>query len=284
MDNSSLRKLQLVELDILKNFIRICNKYELKYYALGGTLLGAVRHKGFIPWDDDIDVGMPRPDYEKFLQIADVELHYPIELATLQNHRTKYNYYYARIVDKRVQLRRTISEESAIINAWIDVFPLDGAPRGINEFNRWYKKIEKLKIIFSFSQFKYFFKVVSDSSEVSNHNRELKTYLKAVILNTGIYKLVKPEKVWAKLDCELKRYDYENADTLINACGFWGVKEKFPKAVYGDGEMYNFEDIFIRGPVDYDYVLKQMYGNYMTPPSDANKNHHGTDNIVFLNV
>ena len=69
-----LRKLQLKERDILKEFLRICRKYKLRYYCLGGTLLGAVRHQGFIPWDDDIDVAMPRKDFERFLKYAKEEL------------------------------------------------------------------------------------------------------------------------------------------------------------------------------------------------------------------
>ena len=71
---NDLRRLQLVELDILKEFLRICDKYHLRYYALGGTLLGAVRHKGFIPWDDDVDIGMPRPDFCRFEQVIEKEL------------------------------------------------------------------------------------------------------------------------------------------------------------------------------------------------------------------
>ena len=71
---NKVREIQLGELSLLKSFIAICSKYNLRYYALGGTLLGAVRHKGFIPWDDDMDLGMPRKDYETFLFICNKEL------------------------------------------------------------------------------------------------------------------------------------------------------------------------------------------------------------------
>jgi phosphorylcholine metabolism protein LicD len=71
-DNSELRRLQMVELEIMRLFAEICEKHKLRYYIVGGTMLGAVRHKGFIPWDDDMDVGMPRPDYEKFMEKKDM--------------------------------------------------------------------------------------------------------------------------------------------------------------------------------------------------------------------
>jgi len=99
-NQNDLRKLQLVELDILKEFLRICEKYHLRYYALGGTLLGAVRHEGFIPWDDDIDVGMPRPDFRRFEKIVEKEL--PEYLHYCSFKKTKgYNHYVPRITDSR---------------------------------------------------------------------------------------------------------------------------------------------------------------------------------------
>lgn len=84
---TELRDLQLVELDILKEFLRICKKYNLRYYALGGTLLGAVRHKGFIPWDDDVDIGMPRPDFIRFGEIAKKNFPNIFVSAHIRKHR-----------------------------------------------------------------------------------------------------------------------------------------------------------------------------------------------------
>ena len=72
--DQKLRQLQLVELEILNEFVRICDEYKLQYFLVGGTLLGAVRHQGFIPWDDDIDVAMPRQDYDSFAEICAKEL------------------------------------------------------------------------------------------------------------------------------------------------------------------------------------------------------------------
>ena len=79
-DNCELRRLQFIELEVMKLFSGICDKHHLRYYLVGGTMLGAVRHNGFIPWDDDMDVGMPRPDYERFLKVVKNELPEGFEL------------------------------------------------------------------------------------------------------------------------------------------------------------------------------------------------------------
>lgn len=274
MKSISLRELQMVELDILKRIIEICEKHHLTYYALGGTLLGAVRHQGIIPWDDDIDIGMPRPDYEKFLTIAGTELGSPYAVSGIQNNNAEYYYYYIRVVNQDIRLMRKLTEKDTIIYAWVDVFPLDGVPKEEKVFNKWYRKAYRLKQKLAFSQFEYFYNVVSPESEISNKNRGIKTAVKRIIHKLKIYKLVNTKKTWEKLDKVLKKYDYQTSDRLFNFCGYWGIKELFPKTVYGEGKLYPFEDIMIRGPVNYDYVLKQMYGDYMTPPNDADKYHH----------
>ena len=122
MDNEKLQKLQHVELDMAKAIIAICDKYHLRYYMLGGTLLGAIRHKGFIPWDDDIDLGMPRSDYEKLLEHTN-ELPNNLKLVYYLNQdETRPNYYY-QIRDLNTNVVQHIANKDIQTNAWIDIFP-----------------------------------------------------------------------------------------------------------------------------------------------------------------
>ena len=102
MDKETLRKLQLMEFDLLKDFIRVCEKHNLRYYMLAGTLLGAVRHDGFIPWDDDIDVGMPREDYEKFIRLSRKEFKKGYSLMMYQKGNSRYPW--ARLITKEMKL------------------------------------------------------------------------------------------------------------------------------------------------------------------------------------
>ena len=215
---------------------------------------------------------MPRPDYEKFLRIAPLELEAPYMITGIQYDNAEYYYYYARVIDMNIKLVRRASMKAVTINAWVDVFPLDGVPEESKGFDKWYKKAKRLNRLFQFSQYEYYFKFY-DLKGLSP-KRYLTSGLKHIIKFTRLYKLVSTQKVWRKLDNQLKKYDYNNSTRLFNACGYWGVKEMFPKEYYGKGYLYEFEDIMIRGPVDYHVVLTQMYGDYMTPPKDADKEHH----------
>ena len=128
-----LQKMQEVEIDLFKAFIEVCQKLQLKYYLLGGTLLGAVRHKGFIPWDDDIDVGMPRKDYEIFIQKAQDLLpeHYFVQ--TLYSEPTiPYNFCKIRNSNTTF-VEYSIKKLNINHGVYIDVFPLDGYPNDKKE-------------------------------------------------------------------------------------------------------------------------------------------------------
>ena len=128
-DNHELRQLQLVELDIMALFRSICEKHHLRYFMVGGTMLGAIRHKGFIPWDDDMDVGLPRTDYEKFIQIAPAELPEGYDFLNYKL-QSDYNRYFSRLVDTRVSVYNASNSKTIIEHAWLDIFPLDGMPTG----------------------------------------------------------------------------------------------------------------------------------------------------------
>ncbi len=271
MDNNALKLVQEHEIFILREILKIIDKYKLRYYMLGGTLLGAVRHHGFIPWDDDIDIGIPRPDYEKFVEVIGDELKDPFAIHSLQSGLCEFSYYYVRIVDTRVKVLRKKAEKDVVLPIWVDVFPLDGVPEDERERKHWLKKARQLHKEFRISQFYYYYYTTNVWKE---KNGSIKTLSRRFIGKTGLYRLLNTERVWEKLDRQLKMYDYDKARRIINFCGFWGDKEMFPKSVYGEGRLYPFEDLMLIGPVDYDYVLKQMYGDYMTPPEESKRHVH----------
>ena len=269
--DEKLRRLQLVELELLKKFQETAEKHNIKYFALGGTLLGAVRHKGFIPWDDDIDIGIPREDYERFIRICQTEK-MPFELHTFRNDSNHYRYF-SRIEDPTVKIRRTDNTVEEISSAWIDVFPLDGMPNG--ELMR---KLHKFHVLYRRAMYK-----LSCFSLGVNVNKKNRPLSERIIVKIGLIlpveKFLSTKNQLVKLDKTLKKYPYRKSHYLVNAMGAYKFNEMFHKKYYGKGKLYRFEDITIMGPIDYDTVCTQLYGDYMTPPSEDAKNHHSSEVI-----
>lgn len=274
-----MTKLQEAELNIVKEIIKLCEKHSIKYYIVGGTLLGAVRHKGFIPWDDDIDIAMLRPDYEKFIEIAKKELPKNLILDYYKFHKNEKNYntyYMARVEDSKVKLISKVAEVERILNAWVDIFPLDGLPK-----NRIKCFFHKIRLLYLRAALRY-----SQFSKIVTKNAQNKDIIMRLLIKIGkvinFEKIYNKDKVLEKIDKNLKKYSCEGSKEIINfagACKSYKFVELFPKYIYDETSSYKFEDIYLKGPKNYDYVLSHHYGNYMIPPSDDNKNKHQTEVI-----
>ena len=261
----TLRELQLKELEILKETIKIIEAHNLSYWALGGTLLGAVRHQGFIPWDDDVDICMTRPDYEKFLEYAQKELPENLELGyfkTNLNHQK----YCARIIDKNTTVKRNDSFKDYYVNLWIDVLPLDGMPD-----NKIINKLHKIKLLERrlFLQYSIF-----DSVKINKKRKLYETILiKIGFIFTKLIHLDSHKQMY-KLDKVLTKYAYDTGKDVINFMGADKFKEIFERRAFEETVNLKFEDMEIKCPKDYDYILKTIYGDYMSLPKEEDRVSH----------
>lgn len=266
LDMSNIDKLHDVDLEIVKAVVKICNENGLTYYMSGGTLLGAVRHKGFIPWDDDIDLAMPRDDYEKFLLIAPDKLPSNLQIV---NYRTdpKYQYYITRVRDLNTKVEEIrIGNDYKYTNASIDIFPLDGTPN--NELMR--------KI--------YFFRIMShralmslcykDSIDRSRKRSKVEKLFLAFMEKMPIEKIFNPYKEKCIIDKLMRRHKISNSNNIGCLMGAYRTNQIVPKKYFGKGKMYQFESIMLNGPELYDEYLTQMYGNYMEMPPKENQKIH----------
>jgi lipopolysaccharide cholinephosphotransferase len=253
----NIRELQLIELEILKTILDIFAKNNLTYFILGGTLLGAIRHKGFIPWDDDIDIGLPRNDYERFLEIAQNNFPPYFRLKTFKDNK-EYKNYETRVEDLRYEIKRDDAEKIITTYIWIDIFPLDGIPGTIVK-----KQWHMFRLLFGRLLLQY-----SKIDHGINIKKKRGMFEKILILFgkklTKVIKFDSKRRLY-HIDKLLKKYTYEHSYYLVNFMGAYTFKEMFPKEYYKKGVKYEFEGFELNGPVEYDKVLKQLYGEYMKP-------------------
>lgn len=281
---SPLRKLQLVELDLMERIDALFKQLGLRYYLLGGTLLGAVRHGGFIPWDDDVDLGVPRPDYMKFLEYA--EQHPEALRREGETCAIKVVSIYsdpqcrqgmAKLTCDAVRVVNRSSDEVRYEDAWIDLIPLDGYPApGPSAFAHrmrltWWKGMDAL------TEFDYVIDTKRDRGFAGN------LMVKTVRALSHVFRPYGDDfhRVLLKWDSALRSRAYDENPRALNLMAAVGFRELFPRADFGEGQPILFEGKAFMAPDNVPGVLTQIFGpNYMTPPPDDERNWHNTEVIT----
>lgn len=262
----STREIQLAEKEMLDAVVKILDKNDLEYYLIGGTLLGAIRHKGFIPWDDDIDIAMPRKDYDKLQKIisknknilGDNLYFHSLELGNL-------NFPFTKVYNHDILVRDWRYNDKYEKYLWIDIFPIDGLPSNDEECNKMYKNASFYKKLLAYrkSTLKFLF-----------HNKK-KLPLNILKMFIKIFLNIIPSKVILNgFMKQIKKYPYDKCSYVGNFVWGYGPNEKMKKEClkYINVE---FEGSIYKGLKNYDEYLSSLYGDYMKlPPEDKRVTHN----------
>lgn len=242
------KELQKHLLNILKVIDKVCRDHHLTYYIIAGTCLGAVRHKGIIPWDDDADIGMPRPDYEILLAHANEWLPEGYELVSGRTN-PNYPYFFARIQDANTTyiLRRQFDFVGGLP---VDVFPLDGMTSNSLRRSLHYLRLSLAKKLL------YFCLV-----DPYKHGHGIHS-----LITRAVRKLYTPAQLHRRLDNILTEFSYKDS-ALVADSDNKPSRGILPKEVYGDPTPIKFEDCQLMNVADADTYLQYCYGDYMQLPS-----------------
>ncbi len=259
MNQNDLRTAQNIMLDILKAIHRVCEENDIKYYLFAGSLIGAVRHNGFIPWDDDIDIGMLRPDYNKFCKVAQKSLGNDF---FLQNTKTDKGYalFFSKVMKNNTRWIEggTVSAEQQHHGIYVDVMPFDKVPADEKSFGNFWNYYRIINY-FTFVKYKYYKHDKSD---------------KHTLIKLLLIKLLPKSFLVSYRNHLAQKYSKCNKSYLIT--GLWDevYKKLQPEHIYDEVFLHKFEDSEFYIPKSYDTVLKKIYGNYMElPPLEKRVTH-----------
>lgn len=252
MNGVSTRELQLKLLEIMKIFHNVCEKHGLKYFMLGGTMLGAVRHKGFIHWDDDMDVGMPREDYERLLKLPKSEWPENIIIKTPYNSLDLI-FPYSKIMDTNTTLVED-RLDGIIEGIYIDIFPLDGAGK--------YFKHAKLRYV-------YFYWMLGLLYNNQDHGKK-RTFIRRLVQKYARSRDV--NALYSKAENWMRKIKYADSEIIGNYAGAWGFKEFVKKDIFEESVLYEFEDFQFYGVYKAHDYLTSLYGDYMKLPPQEKGN------------
>ena len=256
-----MTKLQQTEFDLLKTTVDICDKLGITYYLVCGSALGAVKYSGFIPWDDDVDIAMPRLDYKRFCKEAPELLP---EYYFLQNIDTDKNvpFIFSKLRDSRTTyIEKSISHIDINHGVYIDIFPIDGYPTEQGEIKKMERSLKFLKLglssVYKFnSNMRLTTKIFLTIERILGFNYRTKYFIKKI----------------SKL---ISAYPTATSHIWCNHGNWQGKLEYAPRSQYGEGAWAEFEGLKVRVPEKYDEYLTQKYGDWRADlPNEQQIGHH----------
>lgn len=261
ISREELRRMQLIQVQILGEVDRICMKYGISYAIEGGTLLGAVRHKGFIPWDDDIDIAMLRSEYIKFCKACETEL--DSKQYFLQNHSTdpEYRWGYAKVLKNGTSFVRYGQEHMKMKNGVnVEILPMDGIPAN-----------PAARILFNWIRVCCRKIMYSEAGKVNAKRAGVRLWYRLI-------NKIPVERAFAALDYLAGKYDERKAEyvTCLSLRDYWvrgyhGYKREY----YVNTKKVAFETKQVNAPQKDKELLRTLFGdNYMLPPPEEERESH----------
>ncbi len=261
MRKLDIEEIKKIELDILDFIDKVCRDNGLKYYLAAGTLIGAVRHKGFIPWDDDIDIFMKREDYMKFIEICGADKDERYRCLSLYGGDKTYYYSFVKVVDTRTVLKEKKVKQIDGMGVWVDIFPLD-------YYDEKLKQLSKSRLL----KYKY---VASVEDGYYHGSSFLKRFFKPFF--RAIYKNKNPRKYSEKIE-RIAVSCARKTDKLFICMSMFEKKDVFQAEWFDNTVELEFEGKFYEAPACYHQILSHRYGDYMKlPPEEERIAHHGID-------
>lgn len=263
---TDLRELQKIEAKILKMFVDFCNEHSLRVYIIGGTLIGAVRHKGFIPWDDDIDVSMPRPDYDKLVELQKQGI-YISDHCYLQSDETddSFNGYIPQVVYRESRMLSGQYRKKEELKIGLSVFVYEGTPKSELMRKIYFKEMYMLRSMHALCR-----------ADFAHVNTKAAKLMGPILQPFFRYKDTK--KYRDKILSASKKYPYERSEFVAPTADANGDKEIVSRKAYDEPVELEFEGFKCYAASNYIEHLTKYYGDYMQlPPEEERKPKHSFD-------
>jgi len=260
----SIEEQKEIQKGIFESVHNYCKKHGLRYFMTGGTLLGAVRHKGYIPWDDDIDIIMPRSDYQRFIELCEKEpISDNLSIASVYNNKDCI-YPFIKVYRNDTVVIEHMSKVFKT-GVWLDIFPLDNMSNNYDDAVKLFNEIKRLRII--------------KEAELWGSNNIVSWWKRIILVSYGkVLRTFYPLRhLLMKMEKKARRYESKNMSkyVCVVVMGIYGLSDIMVSSAYEDEVLLEFEGKLRCAPKDWDYVLKQLFKDYMTlPPVEKRITHH----------